>query len=137
MAQVSPVRTWWYRVGRILKPGATWICSRGAHPLLRAGLFDPAPQQLADFRHMGADVCVLAIVEPMPAVREPQIEAQPVEGRIGVLKGRLTARSARALRCEYGFLAIEGGIHEAQGHGLAMHPRKSLRLGQQPVQQIE
>ena len=31
MAQVSPVRTWRYRVGRIVKPGATWIRSRGAH----------------------------------------------------------------------------------------------------------
>lgn len=31
MAQVNPVRTWRYRVGRIVKPGATWIRSRGAH----------------------------------------------------------------------------------------------------------
>ena len=32
MAQVSPVRTWLHCVGRILKPGAAWIRSRGAHP---------------------------------------------------------------------------------------------------------
>ena len=31
MAQVSPVRTQRYRVGRILKPGTTWIRFRGAH----------------------------------------------------------------------------------------------------------
>lgn len=31
MAQVSPVRTWPHRVGRIRKPGAAWIRSRGAH----------------------------------------------------------------------------------------------------------
>jgi hypothetical protein len=31
MAQASPVRTRVFRVGRILKPGAAWIRSRGAH----------------------------------------------------------------------------------------------------------
>jgi hypothetical protein len=31
MAQVSPVRTRFCRVGRILKPGAAWTSSRGAH----------------------------------------------------------------------------------------------------------
>ena len=30
MAQVSPVRTWQYRGGRVLKPSFTWIRSRGA-----------------------------------------------------------------------------------------------------------
>ncbi len=47
MAQASPVRTR-ARVGRIAKPGATWIRSRGARLVSAAVLLHPAAEQAAD-----------------------------------------------------------------------------------------
>ena len=52
-----------------------------------AGLFDPTAQQLADLRHLGTDVRVLAIVKPAPVVREPQVEPHAIECDVGILQG--------------------------------------------------
>jgi hypothetical protein len=68
MAQVSPVRTWQHRVGRILKPSAAWIRSRGAHLFLVSGLLDPAAQQFANLCNLSADMDILSIVEPVPLI---------------------------------------------------------------------
>lgn len=54
-----------------------------------AGLFDPTAQQLADLCHLGTDVRVLAIVKPVPVVREPQVEPHAIECDVGILQGGL------------------------------------------------
>ena len=64
MAQVSPVRTRRHRVGRILQAGRRLDSLPRRPPLSVAGLPDPAAQQLADLRHLGADVLILPVVEP-------------------------------------------------------------------------
>ena len=46
MAQVSPVRTWQHRVGRILKPSAAWMRSRGAHLFQRRDCLIQPPSNL-------------------------------------------------------------------------------------------
>ena len=46
MAQVSPVRTQQHRVGRILKPSAAWIRSRGAHLFQRLDCLIHPPSSL-------------------------------------------------------------------------------------------
>ena len=68
---------------------------------LSAGLFDPTAQQLADLRHLGTDVRILAIVKPVPVVREPQVEPHAIECDVGILQGGLFAGGADALCEEY------------------------------------
>lgn len=41
-------------------------------------LLDPPAQQFANFRHLSADMGILPIIEPVPLIGEPQIQAQTV-----------------------------------------------------------
>ncbi|MBN8515425.1 MAG: SUMF1/EgtB/PvdO family nonheme iron enzyme [Candidatus Accumulibacter sp.] len=145
MAQACPVRTRSVRrahskTGRHLD-SLPWRPPLFAHPFRVAfsggALPDPAAEQPADFRHHGADVRVLTIVEPLPAVRQPQVQPQPIERRVGILQRRLAACAARALGDQGRLLAIERRIHQAPGNALAVHSGKALRVRQQPAQEVE
>jgi hypothetical protein len=59
--------------------------------------FHPAAQQTTQFCHHHADMPVLAIIEPVPVVRQAQIQPQFVERGIGFAQMLLPGGAALAL----------------------------------------
>ncbi len=80
---------------------------------------------------------VLAVVQPLPAVRQTQVQPQRIKRRIGFPQVSLPGRAALALSGEERLLEIQRGIHQTLYHCLAVHFRELLGLGQQPGQQIK
>ncbi|MBK7673655.1 MAG: SUMF1/EgtB/PvdO family nonheme iron enzyme [Candidatus Accumulibacter sp.] len=75
-------------------------------PPSACALLQPAAEQAADLGDDGADVLVLAGVEPAPVPRQAQVQAQVVERRIGAAQRVEPWRAALALRLEQRFLQI-------------------------------
>lgn len=131
MAQASPARTIEY-VGQIQNRDASRVRPRSVSPRLH-----PAAEHFAEFRHHRAHMSILAVVEPVPVVREPKVHAQFVERGVGATQVLLACRTALALRFEQGFLKIERTIHEALADRRAKGTRNFFSLRHQPMQEIE
>ena len=80
---------------------------------------------------------VLPVAEPAPAVGEPQIDAQAAERGIGVAQCSRPGAALPRLRLDQRLLQVERGIHHALGDRRPVGARETLRLGQQPSEQIE
>ena len=105
------------------------------HRLFRC-LFHPAAEQPPDLGDHPADMLVLPVIEPVPAVRQPQIEPQLVQVAIGGAQSFLPRRAALVGSVEQRFLKIQCGVHQALRHGGTVELGKMLGFGQQPVEQI-
>ena len=74
--------------------------------------FDPAAQHASDFGDHAADVLVLAIIKPLPAMSQPEIQTQLVQLRIGRTQVLLAGCSALAHRIKDRLLKVERGIDQ-------------------------
>ena len=60
---------------------------------------------------------VLPIAQPMPAMRQPQIQPQLVEGGIGLSQTLLPGGATLTLGVEQSFLEVQGGIQQPLRQG--------------------
>ena len=109
---------------------------RGVHLLSALGLAQPAAEQAADLGYHATGVLVLAVVQPVPVMREPQVQADTVECGIHAMQPLQAGATAPGLGLEQALLDVQRGIEQAFGHRVPVGPRKALALGQQPGKQV-
>lgn len=86
MARVCPV-SMVVRHRAHTKPGRPLGGSpRGAFSLPAFYLLQPAAEQTADLRNHTADMLILAVIQPVPLMRQSQVETQAIECRIHPFK---------------------------------------------------
>jgi hypothetical protein len=99
--------------------------------------FHPPAEKPSELDHHCAHVPILPVVQPLPAVREPQVEPQLIERGVCGPQVTLPGRTALDLGLEQCLLEVECGVHQALYHCSPVEPRKALNLGQQPCKQVE
>ena len=129
MARVCPVRMSIRASGVYPTEAPSGPRPHGASPFFASCLPDPSAQQPPDLGYHTADVFVLTIAQPAPAMRQTQVKPQPVERNIRADQGVLTTPAAPALRLEQMVLQIEGRVHQPLTHGVTVRAREPLALG--------
>ena len=105
--------------------------------LLARGLANPAAEQPANLGYHAADMLVLSVGEPAPAVGEAQIEAQLVQRGIGPGQPVTPGRAAPGLGIEKLLGNIQRGAEQPRGHGGPEGAGESFALWHEPLQQVE
>lgn len=93
-------------------------------------LLKPAAKQLADLRDYNADMPILPIVQPMPVVRQPQVQAQLVEVRIRRAEMLVARAAVLADRIKKRLLKIQRSVDQALRHGATIDLRERFRFRQ-------
>lgn len=77
------------------------------------------------------------MAEPLPAMGQAQVKPEAIQGNVRGTQRRQAFLITPMLGRIQRFRRIQRGIHEPGCQGISMDPWKTLRLGQQPVQQVE
>lgn len=80
---------------------------------------------------------VLTVVQPVPVVGQPQVEAQLIEFAIGFVQALPASRSRRLAGANEQLLKVERAVHEALHHRMAMKFGEGLAFRYQPGEQVE